>query len=219
MLRSTFDGLEFAFECFKSRSNSSNLHSSVSNLVEMFTICIRIPFEWFEFAIECYKSLSNATNPFRMVRLASNASWMFRIWFWMLWTPFKCFQFGLNGYNLHSNALNPFQMVRICIRMFRICISVLWIPFKCFKCLHSNDFWMVRICIWMLQILFKCFQFGLNTSKPFRTVWICVRMPFEWLEFAIECFESLSNGLNLHSNASRMFWICISVLWIPFECF
>ena len=58
-------------------------------------------------------------------------------------------------------------------------------------------------------------------------------IPFEWFEFAFECFESLSNGLNLHLNASlngynlhsndlnpfRMVRICIPMLQIPFECF
>ena len=29
-----------------------------------------------------------------------------------------------------------------------------------------------------------------------------LRIPVEWLEFEFECFESLSNGSNLHSNAS-----------------
>ena len=54
---------------------------------------------------------------------------------------------------------------------------------------------------------------------------ICIRMlqiPFEWFEFAFECFQSISNGLNLHSNASnlvRKVRICIRMLSIPFEWF
>ena len=39
-----------------------------------------------------------------------------------------------------------------------------------------------------------------------------LRIPFEWFEFAFERFESLSNGYNLHSNASnpfRMVRICM----------
>ena len=47
-----------------------------------------------------------------------------------------------------------------------------------------------------------------------------LRIPFEWLEFAFQRFESLSNGSNLHSNASnifRMVRICIRMLQIPFE--
>ena len=49
---------------------------------------------------------------------------------------------------------------------------------------------------------------------------ICIRMlriPFEWFEFAFECFESLSKGSNLHSNASnpfRIVRICIRMLLI-----
>ena len=62
-----------------------------------------------------------------------------------------------------------------------------------------------------------------------------LRIPFEWFEFAFQClsngsnlhlnasnpwfkfaFESLSNGLNLHSYAFRMVRICIRM---PFEWF
>ena len=49
-----------------------------------------------------------------------------------------------------------------------------------------------------------------------------LRIPFELLEFAFEAFESLSNGSNLHSNASnpfRMVRICIRMLRIPFKWF
>ena len=47
-----------------------------------------------------------------------------------------------------------------------------------------------------------------NASNPFRVVLISIRMlriPFEWLEFAVECFISLSSGSNLHSNLSYPF--------------
>ena len=40
-----------------------------------------------------------------------------------------------------------------------------------------------------------------------------LRITFEWLEFGFECFESLSNGSNLHSNASK--WL--EWLDFPFE--
>ena len=56
-------------------------------------------------------------------------------------------------------------------------------------------------------------------------VTICVRMlriPNEWLEFAFECLESLSNGSNLYTNASnflRTFRILIQMLRISFEWF
>ena len=54
-------------------------------------------------------------------------------------------------------------------------------------------------------------------------------MWLEWLEFAVDCFESLSNGSELHSNGSnlhsigsnlfRMFRISIRMLRIVFEWF
>ena len=56
-------------------------------------------------------------------------------------------------------------------------------------------------------------------------VQICIRIlliPFEWLEFVLECFETLSNGSNLHLNALnpfRMARICIRMPPITFECF
>jgi len=52
-----------------------------------------------------------------------------------------------------------------------------------------------------------------------------LRIPFEWLEFAFEHFESLSNGSNLHSNASNPFeyfkfsFECFEWLEFAFECF
>ena len=51
---------------------------------------------------------------------------------------------------------------------------------------------------------------------------ICIRMlqiPFEWLEFAFECSESLSNSLKLHSNASNPFRVVQISIRIPFEWF
>ena len=52
---------------------------------------------------------------------------------------------------------------------------------------------------------------------------ICIRMlriPFDWFEFAFECLESFSNGLNLHSNPFRMVQICIRILFeFAIECF
>ena len=47
-----------------------------------------------------------------------------------------------------------------------------------------------------------------------------LQVPFEWVKFTFECFETLLNGLNLHSNASnwvRMVRICIQMLRIWFE--
>ena len=45
-------------------------------------------------------------------------------------------------------------------------------------------------------------------------------MFFEWLEFAFKCFESLSRGSNLDSNASNLFQMVlnwIQMLGIPFK--
>ena len=44
-----------------------------------------------------------------------------------------------------------------------------------------------------------------------------VRIPFQWLENAIECFQFVLNGLDLHSNLVRTVQICIQILRIPFE--
>ena len=93
---------------------------------------------------------------------------------------------------MHSNPSNPFRIVWICVQM-------LWIPFK-----------------WL--------EFALKRLKPIRMVLICIqifRILFEWFKFAFEWFEFLSNGSNLHWNASNPFLkvqICIRMLRIPFDC-
>ena len=46
-----------------------------------------------------------------------------------------------------------------------------------------------------------------------------LRIPFEWLEFALEWFKSLSNGSNLDSNVFRMVEMSNRMLRIPFEWF
>ena len=80
----------------------------------------------------------------------------------------------------------------------------------------SNPFQMVRISIRMLRIPFE------------YMIQISIRIPLEWFEFALECFESILNGynfsfeclechlrgLNLHSNASNL----VRMLQISFEC-
>ena len=65
---------------------------------------------------------------------------------------------------------------------------------------------------------------------------ISIRIPLEWFEFALECFESILNGYNfsfeclecrskgsnLHSNASNMVGmirICFERLEFAFEWF
>ena len=72
MLRISFEWFGFAFECFESLSNGSNLHSNASNPFRMVRICIRmlrISLEGFQFAFECFEFGVNASNPFRMVRI------------------------------------------------------------------------------------------------------------------------------------------------------
>ena len=113
MLGMSFECLEFAFECFETLTNGSNLHSNDSNPYRMFRICItilRITFESLEFAFECFESLSNASI------FHSNASNPFK---WFEFT-FECFEFVSNASNLYSNALKHFRMIRIWIRMLRI---------------------------------------------------------------------------------------------------
>ena len=140
-------------------------------------------------------SIRTVRIPFRMVRIC------IRI-------PFEWFEFGfeflesrLKGSNLDLNASNAFRMVWICI-------GTLWITFKWLD-LHlngSNPFLVVRIGIQKLQNPLESFEFAFEC-------------PVEWFEFGFECFKSLSNGLNLHSNASNPFWmvrICIQKLQIHF---
>ena len=118
-----------------------------------------------------------------------------------------------NGSNLHSNALNPFQVVRICIRMLRIPFKWLEFAFERFEPLsngsnlHSNALnpvRKIRICIQWFE-WFESLSNGLklhsNASNAFLMVRICIRtlrIPFKWLEFVIERFETFSNGSNLH---------------------
>ena len=75
----------------------------------------------------------------------------------------------------------------------------------------------------MLRNRFKLFEFGIQTLRiPFKWFEFGFECPFEWLEFASKCFESLSKGLNLHSNASNLFQVVriwIRMLRISFEWF
>ena len=92
-----FERLEFAFQCFESLSNGSNLLSNASNLFRMVRIgfeyieslsnasnpfrIVRIPFEWFEFAFECFES--------RVVRIWMQ---MLQITFELLEYAFECIE-------------------------------------------------------------------------------------------------------------------------------
>ena len=116
----SFEWLEFAFKCFESHSNGSNLYSNASNPFWIVRICIwmlRISFEWLAFALECFGSLSNGSN---LHLSASNPFQMVRTWIQMLPISFEWLKFALecsetlsNGSNLHLNASNPFHMFRI----------------------------------------------------------------------------------------------------------
>ena len=182
----------------------------------MVRICIRmlqIPLEWFEFAFKSFKTRLNGSilhsNP-------SNSARIGRFWIQIPfeWLVLHLFESHSNSWNLHLNALIPLRLVQICIPM-------LWILFEWSK----FTFQMVHISI--------------------RMVWIAL----EWLEFAFEsvrvlciafkCFKSISNGLNLHYNASNfvrhsildsnlhsnalnaipMDRSCIWMVWIPLKMF
>ena len=65
-----------------------------------------------------------------------------------------------------------------------------------------------------------------NASNFVQMVQICIPVPFQCLKFAIDCFESGSNGSNLHSNGLnpfRIVGICIRISFewfeFAFECF
>ena len=130
--------------------------------------------------------------------------------------------------------------------MLRIPFELLEFAFECFESLSngSNFIRMLRNPFEWFEFAFQCFEFLSNGSNlhsngsnnfrhsnafeslnPFQMlrIWIwMLRIPFEWFEFAFQCFESISNGSNLNSNASnpfRMVRICISMLRIHFEWF
>ena len=82
---------------------------------------------------------------------------------------------------------------------------------------------MVPISIWIYCSSFKMLKFAFEHLKPYWMVLICNQMLqilFELFKFAIEFFEFLSIGYNLHWNASNLVWryrIWIPMLRIPFE--
>ena len=67
MVRISFKGLEFAFECFEFGLNGSNLDSKASNpsnpfrMVRISIQMLRIPFKWLEFSFEYFEHCTNAT--------------------------------------------------------------------------------------------------------------------------------------------------------------
>ena len=110
MLRVPFE-FEFTFECFKSLSNGSNLHSNASNPLRKIRIYIRmfqIRFEWLELNL-------NPSNHFRIVWICIR---MFRISFEGLKFAFECLKSGSNGHYLHSNASSPFRIFKFTFECF-----------------------------------------------------------------------------------------------------
>ena len=118
---------------------------------------------------------------------------------------FECFSFAFEWLESLSNGSNWHSIASNLVRMFRICIRMVRIPFEWF------------------EFAFDGFEFRSNGSNfgiewlehPYRLVQICVRL--FWISF-----ESLSNGSNLHSIASKLFRmlrICIRMVRIPFEWF
>ena len=182
----------------------------------MVRICIwtlRIPFEWFEVALQCCESLFEwfelafeCLKIFRMVRISIR----------MLQIPFEWLDFA-------HECLRWFSMVQFCFRMHRILSNASNSDSN-----YSNPSWVVRIWIWMLQILFEWSKFAIeclsngsnlqsNASTPFRMVQICIRMPFEWFEFAFDASNSL---LEFEfTDASNPFWVVWTYIWILRICF
>ena len=65
MLRISFKGFNFAFQCFEFGSNGSNLHLNAS--IEWFEFSleigmVRIACDRFKFAFECFEFCSNDPN-------------------------------------------------------------------------------------------------------------------------------------------------------------
>ena len=174
-----------------------------------------ISFECLEFAFECFECFQNglnlhlnASNTFRMVRIC------IRIPFVRHEFGFECFESLSNGSNQLSNASNLVRSDGNSIRMLRIWLEL---PFECFESLSngsnfhsnaSNPFRKVmRICIQMLQIPFEGLEFAFKCFESLRVVSIWIRMiriPIKRFEFGFQCFESRLNGQNLHTNPSNL---------------
>ena len=125
---------------------------------------------------------------------------MLRIPFEWLEFGFDCFESLSNGQNLHTNSQNPVRTFRFWIGMLRTSFEWLEFGFKLFKSFLNG--------IGMLESLSNGQNLHSNASNPFQTVTISIqmlRLPFQWLEIAFECFKSLLNGQNLVSNTSNPF--------------
>ena len=132
---------------------------------------------------------------------------MVRIFIQLLQILFKWLEFEFqwlkslsNCSNLHSIALNVVRMLPICIRMVRITFE--W--FECaFGCFESRSCGSNLLSKCMLESLSHGSNFNSSALNPDQMLRICIRMPripFEWFEFAFNCFESRLNALSLHSN-------------------
>ena len=119
MLRISFKGFNFAFQCFEFGSNGSNLHLNAS--IEWFEFSleigmVRIACDRFKFAFELLVTGSNLhSNALNFVRMIPICIRMVGISFQWLEYAFECFESRSKGLNLHSNASNLVRMVRICI--------------------------------------------------------------------------------------------------------
>ena len=167
-----FKSLDFAFLCFQSRSNGWNWHSSALNGIEMIGIGILL---------------------LRMLcETVVIGIWILQISFECLEFAFECFESCSNGWNWHSSVLNPVRMVGIGILMLWVPFKWLELAFECFESCsngwnwHSSAIQTVGIGILMFRMLCEMVGIGIRI----------LQIPFEWLEFAFECFKCLSNGLN-----------------------
>ena len=189
---------EFAFECFESLLNGSNLHFNASNSFQTVRICIRmirISFEWFEFAFEWFESISNGSNLQSNASNASNASNPFRIYricFWVVRIPFEWFEF------LFEHLWMQILTIRTGLEKFECKFE----PFERdskysnANLNHSKKIQSIRLQIRTIWKGFEAFECKL---QPFERDSM-LRILFEWFKFAFECFESVSNGSNLHST-------------------
>ena len=164
MLWVLFEWLAFAFKCFDSRSNSSNLRSNDG-----------IWLEWFEFAFECFESLRIWIQ-------------MLQISFEWLEFAFKHFESRSNSWNLHSNGENPFEYEVEC---FKSRSKGFKFAFEYFESISRNCIWMFQISFEYRSNIYLEFPFEwLELWICIRML----RISFKVFEFAFQCFESLSNG-------------------------
>ena len=162
---------------------------------------LRIPFEWFIFAsewfewfecgFESFQSLLNSlnlhsktSNPFRTVQICIR----------MLWIPFEWFEFAFKRLeSLSKGSKFPFLMVWNWSRKLWVSFEWFNFTFECFESLSngSNLHWNVSNPFEMVQMWFRKLRFQLRKVRNW--IWK-LRIPFEWFEFGVESFESLSNA-------------------------